>query len=176
MRDYLEEWLAGERGTLLPRRQNGGTGTVRRNPEQEGEEAALPAAERDAFLEEGNLARQGTAGEGQSLAEVAAPGELLWPVPERQEDVWPAGEAAEWPLPGQEELLQESGGMSPRELYAALGRTARVSRLAAEGAAGGSPAIVTVPAPAHEARRDWEDLDRAVQRDARRYDGGFALY
>lgn len=66
--------------------------------------------------------------------------------------------------------------MSPQELYVALGQAASVSRLAVERAAGHSPAIVTVPVPAAAERRDWEELDRAVQRDARRYDGGFALY
>lgn len=66
--------------------------------------------------------------------------------------------------------------MSLQELYVALGQTARVSRLAAEREAGCAPAIVTVPVPAAAEGRDWEDLDRAVQRDARRYDGGFALY
>ena len=120
---------------------------------------------------------KGEAEELDLLAEAAAaPEELDWPVSERREWVWPAEETAEQPLPIQGELPQEGGEISPRELYAALGRTARVSRLAAEGAAGRAPAIVTVPAPVHEARQDWEDLDRAVQRDARRYDGGFALY
>lgn len=177
MRDYLEEWLAGELGGVLPRRQRGGTGMARRNPEQEGEEAVTLTAGRDTLLEEGNLAQQGEAEELDLLAEAAAAQEeLAWPVSERRERVWPAGETAEQSLPIQGELPQEGGEISPRELYAALGRTARVSRLAAEGAAGRSPAIVTVPAPVHEARRGWEDLDRAVQRDARRYDGGFALY
>lgn len=66
--------------------------------------------------------------------------------------------------------------MSLQELYVALGQTSRVSRLVAEREAGRAPAIVTVSVPAAAERRDWEDLDRAVQRDARRYDGGFALY
>lgn len=66
--------------------------------------------------------------------------------------------------------------MSLRELYVALGQTARVSRLEVERGQRPSPAIVTVPAPAAEGHRDWEELDRAVQRDARRYDRGFALY
>lgn len=176
MRDYLEEWLAGELGGVLPRRQRGGTGMARRSSGQAGEEAVRPAAERDALLEEGRLARQGTAEELALLAEAAAPGGLGWEVPERQEGVWPAGEAVEPPLPGQGELPQEGGGMSPRELYVALRQTASVSRLAVERAAGHVPTIVPVPVPAAEERRDWEDLDRAVQRDARRYDGGFALY
>lgn len=177
MRDYLEEWLEGESGAVLPRRQRGGAGTVRRSSGQEGEEVVPLAAERGTPLEESNLAQQG-AGEGLDLlAEAAAaPEELAWPVSERRERKWPAGETAEQPLPGQGELPQEDREMSPQELYVALGQAASVSRRAVERAAGHSPAIVTVPVPAAEARRDWEDLDRAVQRDARRYDGGFALY
>ena len=177
MRDYLEEWLEGESGAVLPRRQRGGAGTVRRSSGQEGEEVVPLAAERGTPLEESNLAQQG-AGEGLDLlAEAAAaPEELAWPVSERREWAWPTGGTAEQSLLIQGELPQEGGEISPRELYAALGRTAGVSRLAVERAAGHSPAMVTVPAPSYEIRQDWEDLDRAVQRDARRYDGGFALY
>ena len=176
MRDYLEEWLAGESGAVLPRRQNGGTGAIRWSGGQAGEETVRPATGRDTLLEEGTLARQGAVEELALLAEAAAPGELGWAAPERQEGAWPAGEAVEPPLPGQGELPQESGRMSLQELYVALGQTASVSRLAVERTAGHAPTIVPVPVPAAEERRDWEDLDRAVQRDARRYDGGFALY
>lgn len=177
MRDYLEEWLEGELGAVLLRRQSGGTGTVRRSSGQEGEEVVPLAAERDILLEESDLAQQGAAEGLDLLAEAAAaPEEIAWPVSESRERGWPAGETAEQPLPGQGELPQESGAISPQELYAALGQTASVSWLAVEREARHSPTIVTVPIPATEERRDWEDLDRAVQRDARRYDGGFALY
>lgn len=177
MRDYLEEWLEGELGAVLPRRQSGGPGTVRRSSGQEGEEVVPLAAERGTPLEESDLAQQGAAEGLDLLAEAAAaPEEIAWPVSESRERGWPAGETAEQPLPGQGELPQESGGMSLQELYVALGQTARVSRLAAEREAGRVPAIVTVPVPAAAEGWDWEDLDRAVQRDARRYDGGFALY
>lgn len=177
MRDYLEEWLEGESGAVLPRWESGGTGTVRRNSSQEGGEAVALAAGEDAPLEERHLAPQGAAEGLDLLAEAAAvPEEIAWSGSERQERVWPTGETAEQPLPVPGELPQESGGMSLQELYVALGQTARVSRLAAEREAGCAPAIVTVPVPAAAEGRDWEDLDRAVQRDARRYDGGFALY
>lgn len=177
MRDYLEEWLEGELGAVLPRRQSGGPGTVRRSSGQEGEEVVPLAAERGTPLEESDLAQQGAAEGLDLLAEAAAaPEEIAWPVSESRERGWPTGETAEQPLPVPGELPQESGAISPQELYAALGQTASVSRLAVEREARHSTTIVTVPIPATEARRDWEDLDRAVQRDARRYDGGFALY
>ena len=176
MRDYLEEWLEGELGAVLPRRQSGGTGTVRRSSGQEGEEMVPLAEERGAPLEESDLAQQGAAEGLDLLSEAATPEEIAWPVSESRERGWPTGETAEQPLPGQGELPQESGAISPRELSVALGQTASVSRLAVEREARHSPTVVTVPVPAAEVRRDWEDLDRAVQRDARRYDGGFALY
>lgn len=59
-------------------------------------------------------------------------------------------------------------------LYEALGRTARVARLAGGGR---ETVTVTLPSgPVEHSGEDWSALDRAVQRDARRYDGGFALY
>ncbi|MDO4516153.1 MAG: hypothetical protein Q4C76_03335 [Bacillota bacterium] len=55
-----------------------------------------------------------------------------------------------------------------------LRRTGRVSRLARGG---GSAVTVTLPDRSSPAPAlDLLDLDRAVQRDARRYDGGFTLY
>lgn len=60
------------------------------------------------------------------------------------------------------------------ELAQRIRRTGRVSRLAREG---GVPVTVTLPeASGSAAAPDLLDLDRAVQRDARRYDGGFTLY
>ena len=55
-----------------------------------------------------------------------------------------------------------------------LRRTGRVSRLARGG---GSTVTVTLPDRSSPAPAlDLLALDRAVQRDARRYDGGFTLY
>ena len=65
--------------------------------------------------------------------------------------------------------------MGPAQLYAALRRTAGLSRLAA-GGGGTIPVVLPAASAPVETGQDWEALDRAVQRDARRYDGGFSLY
>lgn len=60
------------------------------------------------------------------------------------------------------------------ELARRIRQTGRVSRLAREG---GAPVTVTLPEVSGSAAApNLLDLDRAVQRDARRYDGGFTLY
>lgn len=70
---------------------------------------------------------------------------------------------------------RQTGGMTPSQLYEALGRTARLSRTAFSGSSP-PPTVLTVESTTGEKNQDWEALDRAVQRDARRYDGGFSLY
>ena len=68
----------------------------------------------------------------------------------------------------------EGRTLGAAELARQIRRTGRVSRLAREG---GIPVTVPLPeASGSTAAPDLLDLDRAVQRDARRYDGGFTLY
>ena len=92
--------------------------------------------------------------------------------PPRPEEPEPAADD-----PARAALPPESA--AARQLGAALldqrlRRTGRVSRLAQ---AGGSALALRLPEPAPAAAAPTLlDLDRAVQRDARRYDGGFTLY
>lgn len=78
-----------------------------------------------------------------------------------------AATASGWTAAGGRE---EDGGV----LYRSLRKAARVAQVA-EG--GREPVTVALPAgTAESAGGDWSGLDRAVERDARRYDGGFPLY
>lgn len=78
-----------------------------------------------------------------------------------------AATASRWTAAGGRE---EDGGV----LYRSLRKVARVAQVA-EG--GREPVTVALPAGTAEgAGGDWSGLDRAVERDARRYDGGFPLY
>lgn len=81
-----------------------------------------------------------------------------------------AGQAGEAALPPEDDLWQ--GNWSLEET---LARTAQ----AVQGVPGQSR-TVTVPLPespsASRGEEDWAALDRAVERDARRYDRGFPLY
>lgn len=59
-------------------------------------------------------------------------------------------------------------------LYAAMGKVGRVERLVLGEERG---QVVPLALPGWSQRAETvEHLDRAVQRDARRYDGGFSLY
>lgn len=160
MMDYLEallgqageeEWMAPGRRVILGKRT-----TV---------QADDPAEEEKTAEGEGRLLRSGEGGgvpeEELSLKEEAPVGEELEGMDgaARQADLW---------------MAREGGREEGTPLYEALRRTARVARLAA-----GGRETVTLTLPGETAERqegDWTALDRAVQRDARRYDGGFTLY
>lgn len=103
----------------------------------------------------GLLWRAEAAGEGPSVADALAVAEGT-----AEGAVWLAERAEQ--------------GARGSALYEALRRADRV----AQPATGGRD-TVTVTLPGETAGRqtaDWSALDRAVQRDARRYDGGFPLY
>lgn len=80
-----------------------------------------------------------------------------------------AGQAGEAVLPSEDDLWQ--GNWSLEET---LARTAQ----AVQGVLGQSRSVtVTLPEPsATPGEEGWAALDRAVERDARRYDRGFPLY
>ena len=65
-------------------------------------------------------------------------------------------------------------GQGVGELSHRLARTAQAVRWLAGG---GTAGMVSLPSPVPGERgTDWAALDRAVERDARRYDRGFPLY
>lgn len=76
------------------------------------------------------------------------------------------------PLDG---TARQASSMTPSQLYEALGHATRLSRTALHSGTP-LPTVLTVESTTGEKNQDWEALDRAVQRDARRYDGGFSLY
>lgn len=165
MTDYLQALLDQEREETPPRWHDRGGPWVRRSGPKKGR----PAAPGGASWEEGQLEESASlsAPAAQAvLAEPAGQGEDL--ADQRWSD--PAGPRGEptLPQPGRQP-------MGPAQLYAALRRTAGLSRLAA-GGGGTIPAVLPAASAPAETGQDWEDLDRAVQRDARRYDGGFSLY
>ena len=104
------------------------------------------------------------------------------PLPEGGAEA-PRPEAGQGDLPaagpgaGQENVLAEllAGAVQGvGELSHRLARTAQAVRwLAGGGTAGTVPLPSSVPG---ERGTDWSALDRAVERDARRYDRGFPLY
>ena len=108
------------------------------------------------------------------------------PTPPEAEPAPQASSAGAFPVPAEGESGEESwsGDLPGREargeagtwLLAALGRAGRARRALRQG-----PGAVTVPLPGPgeapaAGETDLESLDLALQRDARRYDGGFPLY
>ena len=194
MIDYLERALAAEADGMLAAEADGvlpvanesgsaewrGAAVGSAEPRERAAEAAaaptpMPAAQTEA---EG-LSAERRMGEGVDWEEALS----VWTGP-RQEELVRAAARAGWPeqvrrgtaerVPWAEEAA--AGGLGVRELCQALGRTQRAVRLAEASRGGTAAQTVPVPEGAEERRADWEELDRAVQRDARRYDNGFALY
>ncbi len=160
MRDYLAplvgetedgtEALLPEEQTILARRRRF-SGEDRAEPTEGG---PLPEGGAEAPRSEASQGDLPAAGPGAGQENVLA-GLLAGAV---QEDRLP-------PLPR---------GQGVGELSHRLARTAQAVRwLAGGGTAGTVPLPSSVPG---ERGTDWAALDRAVERDARRYDRGFPLY
>lgn len=188
MIDYLERVLAAEADGVLPVANESGSAEWRgaavgsAEPRERAAEAAAappPTPTPAAQTEAEGLSAERRMGEGVDREE-APP---VWTGP-RQEELVRAAARVGWPeqvrrgtaerVPWAEEAA--AGGLGVRELCQALGRTQRAVRLAEASRGGTAAQTVPVPEGAEERRADWEALDRAVQRDARRYDNGFALY
>lgn len=96
------------------------------------------------------------------------------------EDRWPAGgeDVLETIEQAAQELVSLTEQVRPRpegwSLYAQLGQARQIAQ-AAMGGREVTPFALTESLEQRTAA-DWGELDRAVQRDARRYDGGFFLY
>ena len=160
MRDYLAplvgetedgtEALLPEEQTILARRWRfSGEGWL-----EPAEGGPLPEGEAEAPRPEAGQGDPPAAGPGAGQENVLAG--LL------------AGAAQEGRLP----LLPRGQGVG--ELSHRLARTAQAVRWLAGGGTGGTAPLPS-PAPG-ERGTDWAALDRAVERDARRYDRGFPLY
>lgn len=182
MIDYLERALAAEADGALPAAHEGGGAEWREAAvgsaeprERAAEAASTPAAQTEA---EG-LSAERRRGETVDWEETPSAG-----TGPRQEELVRAAARVGWPEPvgrGTAERVPwaeeaAAGVLGVRALCQALGRTQRAVRLAEASRGGTAAQTVPVPEGAEERRADWEELDRAVQRDARRYDNGFALY
>ena len=91
-----------------------------------------------------------------------------------------AGEKSSGPLAAERAALpmalaeRQTKQAARGALYAAMGKVGRVERLVLGKERG---QVVPLALPGWLQRAETvEHLDRAVQRDARRYDGGFSLY
>lgn len=160
MRNYLEDWLSEEESVVVPPPARS---MSRQRRTKQGEEA-----------EEGNSAGQTS---GKQIENDGA--RMVW-----TETLAAGGGTAEdkssGPLAAEQAVLpmalaeRQTKQAARGALYAAMGKVGRVERLIL-----GEEREQAVPL----ALSGWsqraetvDHLDRAVQRDARRYDGGFSLY
>lgn len=160
MRNYLAEWLSEEESVVVPDPAQS-VSRQRRTKRSEEAEGGYSAGQTSGKQIENDGARMvwtetlaaggGTAGESSSgpLAEEQAA--LPMALTERQ-------------------AKQTARGA----LYAAMGKVGRVERLILGEERG--QAVPLALSGWSQRVETVEHLDRAVQRDARRYDGGFSLY
>ncbi len=167
MIDYLEAILDEETEESLPR-QKGRRGFVfgrKKRAEEKMPLATDAASARSVALDGTTVAAQGEMDQEVAGTDdrMAAPHGLGMKAQQKFSPVpldWTAGQAS---------------NMTPSQLYEALGHATRLSRTALHSGTP-LPTVLTVESTTGEKNQDWEALDRAVQRDARRYDGGFSLY
>lgn len=159
MRNYLEEWLSEEENAVaLPDAVR--PKPLRRPGTQAGEGAASAGRTSGKQMEDDRARMARTEKPG---GEDSASG--------TRETAGEAGAHGALPTAWREsERKQTAKGA----LYAAMGRLGRVDRLA-EGATRGQTLPLALPIQPG-GTTGVEALDRAVQRDARRYDSGFSLY
>lgn len=160
MRNYLEDWLSEEESVVVPPPAQS-VSRQRRTKQGEEAEEGISAGQTSGKQIENDGARMvwtetleaggGTAGDNSS-------GPL-------------AAERAEFPMALAERQTKQAARGA---LYAAMGKVGRVERLVLGEERG---QVVPLALPGWSQRTETvEHLDRAVQRDARRYDGGFSLY
>ena len=161
MIDHLEELLEESREDPLTGSRRAAVLPAGSSPAREPEEEKRPAAASEppeAADGAGSAVREIGAESGRALPEASDR------TPETETDpAW-----GDW-LPRTEEGTEAAG-----LLLRALSRAGRSARLLRTGSG-----VVTVTLPetgAGSGGLDVEALDLAVQRDARRYDGGFTLY
>ena len=160
MRNYLEDWLSEEENVVVPAPAQS---VSRQRRTKQGEEA-----------EEGNSAGQTS---GKQIENDGA--RMVW-TEQREAGGGTAEEKSSGPLAAERAALpmalaeRQTKQAARGALYAAMGKVGRVERLILGEERG---QVVPLALPGWSQRAETvEHLDRAVQRDARRYDGGFSLY
>ena len=160
MRNYLEDWLSEEESVVVPPPARS---MSRQRRTKQGEEA-----------QEGNSAGQTS---GKQIENDGA--QMVW-TEQREAGGGTAGEKSSGPLAAERAALpmalaeRQTKQAARGALYAAMGKVGRVERLVLGEERG---QVVPLALPGWSQRTETvEHLDRAVQRDARRYDGGFSLY
>ena len=160
MRNYLEDWLSEEESVVVPAPAQ----SVSRQRRMKRSEEA----------EEGNSAGQTS---GKQIENDGA--RMVW-TEQRDAGGGAAGVKTSGPLAAERAavpmaLAERQAKQAARgALYAAMGKVGRVERLVLGEERG---QVVPLALPGWSQRAETvEHLDRAVQRDARRYDGGFSLY
>lgn len=160
MRNYLEDWLSEEESVVVP---DPAQSVNRQRRTKQGEEA-----------EEGNSAGQTS---GKQIENDGA--RMVW-TEQREAGGNTAGEKSSGPLAAERAALpmalaeRQTKQAARGALYAAMGKVGRVERLILGEERG---QVVPLALSGWSQRAETvEHLDRAVQRDARRYDGGFSLY
>lgn len=160
MRNYLEDWLSEEENVVVPAPAQS---VSRQRRTKQGEEA-----------EEGNSVGQTS---GKQIENDGA--RMVW-TEQREAGGDTAGEKSSGPLAAERAALpmalaeRQTKQAARGALYAAMGKVGRVERLIL-GEERGQAVPLALPGWSQRAET-VEHLDRAVQRDARRYDGGFSLY
>lgn len=160
MRNYLEDWLSEEESVVVPPPVQS---VSRQRRTKQGEEA-----------EEGISAGQTS---GKQIENNGA--RMVWRE-QREAGGGTAGEKPSGPLAAERAAVpmalaeRQTKQAARGALYAAMGKVGRVERLILGEERG---QVVPLALPGWSQRAETvEHLDRAVQRDARRYDGGFSLY
>ena len=160
MRSYLEDWLSEEESVVVPPPAQS---VSRQRRTKQGEEA-----------EGGNSAGQTS---GKQIENDGA--RMVW-TETLEAGGGTAGESLSGPLAEERAALpmalaeRQTKQAARGALYAAMGKVGRVERLVLGEERG---QVVPLALPGWSQRAETvEHLDRAVQRDARRYDGGFSLY
>ena len=157
MRNYLAEWLSEEESVVVPPPAQS---VSRQRRTKQGEEA-----------EEGISAGQTS---GKQIENDGV--RMVW-TEQREAGGGTAGEKSSGPLAAERAALpmalaeRQTKQAARGALYAAMGRVERLVLGEERGQ------VVPLALPGWSQRAETvEHLDRAVQRDARRYDGGFSLY
>ena len=160
MRNYLEEWLSEEESVVVsaPAQSVSRQRKTKRSEEAEGGYSAGQTS-------------------GKQIENDGA--RMVW-TEQREAGGGTAGDKSSGPLTAERAavslaLAERQAKQTARgALYAAMGKVGRVERLVLGEERG---QVVPLALPGWSQRTETvEHLDRAVQRDARRYDGGFSLY
>lgn len=160
MRNYLEDWLSEEESVVVPPPAQS---VSRQRRTKQGEEA-----------EGGNSAGQTS---GKQIENDGA--RMVW-TEQREAGGNTAGEKSSGPLAAERAAVpmalaeRQTKQAARGALYAAMGKVGRVERLILGEERG--QAVPLALSGWSQRAETVEHLDRAVQRDARRYDGGFSLY